>query len=57
MFKSKIYNLVHRQEEMVASWIYQIMYQNGKGIFFVDSVVRGHVNFEQLDGLYQKLQV
>ncbi len=56
MVKSKIYNMVSHQEENIASWIYQIMYQYGKGIYFVDSIVRGHANFDQLDYLRKKLE-
>ncbi|MEE2923217.1 MAG: hypothetical protein VX619_00430 [bacterium] len=54
MSDAKIYNIDLGQQEYIASWIYQIMYQYGKGVFFVDSIVRGHVNFDQLDRIHEK---
>ena len=56
MSDAKIYNIDLGQEEYIASWIYQIMYQYGKGVFFVDSIVRGHVNFDQLDRIHEKFR-
>ena len=53
--KGSIYNLYSRDEECIASWIYDVMKSNNEEMVFVDSVLRGFVNFLELNKLRERL--
>tara|TARA_Y100000589_G_scaffold89546_1_gene84110 strand:- start:1979 stop:3436 length:1458 start_codon:yes stop_codon:yes gene_type:complete len=53
--RARIYNFGTRQEENISSWIYQIMKSENESVIFVDSIVKGHVNFGELNRLRKKI--
>lgn len=48
LFSAKMYNLDFSREEMIASWIYDAIKSSEENIFFVDSIIRGHADFNKL---------
>ncbi len=53
--RARIYNIGHLSEECIASWTYQIMKSEKEQMVFQDSILRGHVNFFELNNLRKKL--
>ena len=53
--RGRIYNLHSHLEDCIASWIYDVMKSNNERMVFVDSVLRGFVNFLELNKLREQL--
>lgn len=55
LFSAKIYNVDFSREELIASWIFDVIKSCEEDIFFIDSIVRGHADFGKLRNAINEL--